>query len=575
MCTYEAGVLTRFLLLLLALASALAAAPRGWTPAALAPLRSLLLGETAYRSPPASEAIDVGEAEAPCANEHPEWRDEQEIDGVAVERSLACEPDNPWLVAASVKGTNAVSMPTLMRSGLAPDAVVLGKDLDGDGDPDEVTLKLEVAELNGSSPDGLELIPRFPIAPGIEPGFWVFAPRSFGMSTRSLEDLRANPLLRVPSPSIRVEQGDAVTIVLENTHYLPHTIHFHGVDHPYHFHLDPSDLKSRVGNDGVPETDQMAVMPGARHTYQFKPRHAGTKFYHCHVQPQAHLLMGLQGMFVIEENRPNNWVQTLNVGAGHVRHPSVAVGERYAREYDLHYMDLDASLHELVQKANDPRLIARAINRSYDVTRRVATYFLLNGRSFPYTFRESLVVVKPDEKVKLRVLNGGLELMSLHPHGQAVTQTAFDGIDVEAPAQITRDVVTVAAAQRVDLLLDTTDDGLHTYGEGVWLLHDHNERGFTTAGVSPGGSIGAIAYESYLDASGWPVTHGIDWRPFFTPDYYRKKIPVWVTYDEARMLGQAGTDTLSPRRTAAIGLCAGLGAGMLVAALRPRRRRSL
>ena len=79
---------------------------------------------------------------------------------------------------------------------------------------------------------------------------------------------------------------------------------------------------------------------------------------------------------------------------------------------------------------NDPRLIARAINRTYNITRRVATYFLLNGRSFPYTFRESLVVVKPDEKVKLRVLNGGLSLISLHPHGQAVTETDLDGIPV-------------------------------------------------------------------------------------------------------------------------------------------------
>ena len=250
--------------------------------------------------------------------------------------------------------------------------------------------------------------------------------------------------------------------------------------------------------------------------------------------------MGLQGMFVVEENRPDNWLETLNVGAGQVRHPSVAVREQYASEYDLHYMDLDKSLHELVQKVNDPRLIARAINRTYNITKRVATYFLLNGRSFPYTFRESLVVVKPDEKVKLRVLNGGMSLISLHPHGQAVTETDLDGIEVPPAARVTRDVVAIAAAQRVDLLLDTTNDGLHSYGDGVWLLHDHNEHAFTTDGVSPGGSISAIAYESYLDATGWPITHGIDWKPFFSPDYYRRKIPVWVTYDDLGMLGEAG-----------------------------------
>ena len=569
--------MTRLFFLLVVAVAALVAAPRSWLPPALEPAQRMLLGRTGYQPPPASDTIDLGNIEPACPNEHPEWRDEQVIEGVKIERSPGCEPDNPYFVAAVTKGTNNVSMDTLMRAGLAPDAVVIDNDRDGDGDPDEIHLKLEVVELNGRSPDMADFIPQFPIAPGIAPGFWVFAPKSFGMATRSLEDLRANPLYRVPSPVIRVEQGDTLYVTLENTHYLPHTIHFHGVDHPYHFHLDASDLKATpVGNDGVPETDEMAVMPGESHTYVLTPRQPGTKFYHCHVQPQAHLLMGLQGMFVIEENRPNNWVQTLNPGAGHVRHPSVAVREQYDREYDLHYMDLDKNLHELVQQTNDPRLIARAINRTYNITQRVASYFLLNGRSFPYTFRDSLVIVKPDEKVKLRVLNGGLSLMSLHPHGQALTETHVDGIPVPPGGELTRDVIPIAAAQRLDLVLDTTNDGLHSYGEGVWLLHDHNEHAYTTDGVSPGGDISAIAYESFLDTKGWPVTHGIDWRPFFSPEYYRRKIPVWVTYDDMKMLGQAGAATPAPIQLVARALLAGALLGMIVqlfARPRPRRRR--
>jgi hypothetical protein len=90
--------------------------------------------------------------------------------------------------------------------------------------------------------------------------------------------------------------------------------------------------------------------------------------------------------------------------------------------------------------------------------------------------------------------------------------------------------------------------------------------------VSPGGSISAIAYESYLDPTGWPVTHGIDWRPFFSADYYRRKIPVWVTYDEARMLGEAGKTGVPWRRTAALAFLGGLAAGALAAAAVRRRR---
>ena len=99
----------------------------------------------------------------------------------------------------------------------------------GDGDPDKIIIKLEVVELNGHSPDNKDPITTFDIAPGLQPTFWVYAPKTRDMSTLNLYESIANPLLRVPSPTIRVEQDDVVWVVLENTHYLPHSIHLHGV----------------------------------------------------------------------------------------------------------------------------------------------------------------------------------------------------------------------------------------------------------------------------------------------------------------------------------------------------------
>jgi len=83
-----------------------------------------------------------------------------------------------------------VSMDTLMKSGLATDAVVMGEDKNGDGDPDVVIIKLEVAELNGRSPDMLEVIPAFSIAPGIQSGLWVFAPKIVGMAAKTPTQFR-------------------------------------------------------------------------------------------------------------------------------------------------------------------------------------------------------------------------------------------------------------------------------------------------------------------------------------------------------------------------------------------------
>ena len=343
------------------------------------------------------------------------------------------------------------------------------------------------------------------------------------MSTKNVESFEARNMLRLPSPAIRVEQGDRVVITLENSHYMPHTLHLHGSDHPFR------DI-SGEGNDGVPIANEKPVMPGAARSYELTPRNSGTKFYHCHVQPHVHVMMGLQGLFIIEENRPDNWVQTLNIGAGQVRAMSQAVREQYDNEFDLHYTDVDQELNERIQKSNDARVVTRSMHREYDSTDATADYFALNGRSFPYTFRESLVTVKPDQKSLLRTVNGGRDGIALHTHGHNVTVTHQDGNRVDPVARETRDVVWIAPAQRLDLELNSSNDGHGSFGPGIWLFHDHGNRAVTTDGIGPGGHISAIVYEEYLGEDGWPATSGTSWDPYFTAEYYRKDRPVWSSY---------------------------------------------
>lgn len=490
------------------------------------------------------------------------WRKAQEIEGVKIRESHRCEPDNPALIAAAVKGTNNISMSTLMKTDLSPDAIIKTDDIDGDGDPDRIVIKLEIMELNGPSRDFDGLVPTFDIAPGIQPGAWVFTPKGSGMSTENFESVRANSLIRMPSPVIRVEQGDIVQIVLENTHYFPHTIHLHGVDHPF-----AHDGYEHEGTDGVTQTSEMHLMPGEKRIYEIQPRQTGTMFYHCHVQTHTHLAMGLVGMIIVEENRPNNWVQTLNVGAGHVRYPSVAVKEDYDEEYDLHYHAMDKELHEIIQNYHDPRLVAREMNRKYDITDSTEDYYTLNGLSFPYTLRESLITVKPDQKIKLRVLNSSGEMLALHTHGHKATITHYDGVEHNPVAQITRDVYDLAPAQRIDLALNTTINGLSSYGEGIWLFHDHREKGITTDGMSEGGDISAIVYERYLDELGLPKgVHGDDINQYFTKEFYQRKLPVWQNLDEvgtfAAPAGQTGIDPAT--RLTLINFFYGLLAGLIL-----------
>jgi hypothetical protein len=309
---------------------------------------------------------------------------------------------------------------------------------------------------------------------------------------------------------------------------------------------------SGEGNDGVGQTSNMDVMPGESKTYVIKPRQPGSMYYHCHVQPHTHIPMGLQGLFVVEENRPNNWVQTFNIGDGQVRHPSVAVKEKYAREYDLHFQSADKELHELARKSNDPRLTAKHLNHDYDITDSSDDYYMLNGRSFPYTLRESLIEMQMGQNVKLRVLNGHTESLALHIHGHKPTATHYDGVDNGVNSHITRDVHAMVAAQRLDLELIGQDDGLHSFGEGVWMFHDHVEKAFTSKGIGEGGDISLLVYRKFLNEQGIPSLHGMDLSPYFTKEFWQGKYPIWQDYDKWQSLGVPGTDKVVAKQTALV-----------------------
>jgi FtsP/CotA-like multicopper oxidase with cupredoxin domain/Cu/Ag efflux protein CusF len=374
----------------------------------------------------------------------------------------------------------------------SPRAVTLGRDLDGDGDADEIDIHLEVAEIQEE------------IYPGRVETFWVFAPEGQGMCSPA----------RLPSPTIRVEVGDRVRIHLHNTHYLPHTIHLHGTIHPN-------------AVDGVPEFTQRPVMPGETFTYEFVATQPGTFWYHCHVQPDVHVLMGLAGMLIIEPNRPHNNFRHLIVGAGRIDDLARAEREQgFTGEYSLVYMDMDDRLNAIPASTKDPREIEARMHREYDSTQRQPDIFLLNGRSFPFTLRDTPIRVRPNERVRLRILNAGARTLHLHLHGHHPRLLALDGYDVPPAMRYARDVFTVGPAQRVDLELRTGSDGYFASGPGVWLVHDHTEQATTNRGINPGGDLTVLVYEGFMAPDGLPRV-ATDLKRFFDPDYYRGKVPIF------------------------------------------------
>ena len=378
--------------------------------------------------------------------------------------------------------------------GADPAAVELGHDLDGDGDADEIHIHLEVIEIQEQ------------VYPGEYVTFWVFAPLGSAMGAPA----------RLPSPTIRVEEGDVVYVTLHNTHYLPHTIHFHG-------------LAVDNAMDGVPDMTQLPVAPGAAFTYRFVARNPGTYWYHCHVQDQVHPLMGLAGMIIVEPNRPNNHFAHLIPGAGRIAPMAKATAEQYQGEYSLVYMDIDDRLNRIPAAYSDPREIEWRMHRDYDATQRRPDIFLLNGRSFPFTVRDTPILVKPDETTKLRILNVGGRTLALHTHGHHPTLTDLDGYPVPKAAQVTRDTFTVGPAQRIDLALRTGADGYYASGPGVWLMHDHTPEAASNKGINPGGDHTMIVYQGFMGPDGLPIHQAgnAGHALHFDPAYYQGRRPAF------------------------------------------------
>lgn len=253
------------------------------------------------------------------------------------------------------------------------------------------------------------------IAPGVEVEQWAF---HFPGEEPS-----------VPGPEIRVKQGDLVRITLKNTHNQPHSIHPHGI----------TSLAMQM--DGV-EATSFHVLPGQEFTYEFVAATAGTHAYHCHVQTNVHLDMGMYGPIIVEPAESD-----FNAD----REYSMTIDEWDADQNPL------AAVHE-----SDP------------------DYFLINGKAFPLT--EPMEILDGETGL-IRITNVGYQTHALHLHGMAFLVVAKDGYDLEVPFQ--GDTLAISPGERYDILINGRD--------GIFPFHDHVVSSVTNAGVYPGGMLTLIA----------------------------------------------------------------------------------
>lgn len=284
----------------------------------------------------------------------------------------------------------------------------------------------------------------------------------------------------IPSPRIDVDEGDHLFITLVNLgmKYRPdlpdiHTIHIHG-----------GHVATQL--DGVPETsfgvpmqmsadmtepkcasDQPGVDPCQAVTYYFLPEHAGTYFYHCHVEAAEHVQMGMYGALIVYPSQKRLHMADVKIPKGYTnRNFAYADGSTfYHKEYVLLLSDIDQVWHQYVLE-----------NRKFCPADFKPTAWLVNGRSYPDTLLptsipapleatgmysippgyESYVHVKSGERFLLRIINMGYQPVPWHIHGW---HFRIIGKDAHSLAKMDHMAFTqlIGSGESYDLLITATD----------------------------------------------------------------------------------------------------------------------
>ena len=260
---------------------------------------------------------------------------------------------------------------------------------------------------------------------------------------------------QLPGPTLRMREGDIVTLRVRNSLPVRTSIHWHGI-------LLPANM------DGVPGISFPGIAPGETFAYRFKARQGGTYWYHSHSGFQEQT--GLYGAIVIAPAggerfaAQRDYVVMLNDWTDDDPAHILATLKRRSDFYNFAQPTALEFLHDTrVQGAREALARRRMWNRMRmspsdlsDVGACAYTY-LMNGLAPTGNWTG---LFDRGEKVRLRFINGSaMTIFDVRIPGLKMTVVSADGQDVE-PVSV--DEFRISVAETYDVIVEPADDRAYT-----------------------------------------------------------------------------------------------------------------
>lgn len=243
-----------------------------------------------------------------------------------------------------------------------------------------------------------------------------------------------------PSPAIRVTEGQIVHTELQVNMMWAHTIHHHGIE--------PSEA-----NDGVGHFSWDVI--GGTYTYQWRPMHAGTYFYHCHTNTPLHAEMGMYGGLIVDP-RPT---------------PGDAPGTKRAF-YNGPIYDVEAiwAADEIDPAWHNLNWAAGSCGGNVGLHNLNPKYFIItgvDGKNSALTNPNVAVTMQLGQTLLARYICAGFHPQKIDFGGLTVDVVASDGRPL--PAVWKTGAIEAHSAERYDCIIKPTTRG--TWTVTVQFLH--------------------------------------------------------------------------------------------------------